>query len=232
MTAKIPALTATQMRDVDRIAEEGFHLGLLQMTENAGRNLAELALRRFAPARCLVLAGNGGNGAGGLAAARHLLNRGAGVHVVLATNADDLAPAAAKQLEILHHMGAPVDSEPSSADLVIDALIGYGLIGAPHGRAAELIRWTEVPGSPVLALDTPSGLDVTTGDAFEPCVSATATMTLALPKRGLLSALQFVGELWLADVSIPRAAYERIGVHVPELFARDTLVQLDPDDVE
>ena len=232
MTAKIPALTATQMRDIDRIAEEEFHLGVLQMMENAGRNLAQLALQRFAPATCLVLAGNGGNGGGGLAAARHLLNRGAEVHVVLATNADDLAPAAAKQLEILRHMGAPIDSEPSAADLLIDALLGYGLIGAPHGRTAELIRWTEVPGCPVLSLDTPSGLDVTTGDAFEPCVSATATMTLALPKRGLLSALQFVGELWLADISIPRAAYERSGVHVPELFATDTLVRLDPDGVE
>ena len=232
MTAKIPALTATQTRDIDRIAEEEFHLGLLQVTENAGRNLAQLALQRFAPGRCLVLAGNGGNGGGGLAAARHLMNRGAEVHVVLATKVDDLAPLAAKQLDILRHMGAPIDTEPSSADLVIDALIGYGLVGAPHGRAAELIRWTDVPDSPVLSLDTPSGLDVTTGDAFEPCVSATVTMTLALPKRGLLSAMQFVGELWLADVSIPRAAYERIGVHVPELFASDTLVQLDPDDVE
>ena len=115
---------------------------------------------------------------------------------------------------------------------MIDALIGYGLIGAPHGRAAELIRWTEEPDAPVLALDTPSGLDVTTGDAFEPCVSATATMTLALPKRGLLNASALVGELWLADVSVPRAAYDRIGVQVPELFAGDTLVQLDPSDVE
>ena len=232
MTTKIPSVTATQMRDIDRIAEEEFHLGLLQMMENAGRNLAQLAMQRFAPSSILVLAGNGGNGAGGLAAMRHLLNRGAEVRVVLATKVDDLSPAAAKQLDILRHIRAPIDNEPSAADLVIDALIGYGLTGAPHGRAAELIRWTEVPESPVLSLDTPSGLEVTTGDAFEPCVSATATMTLGLPKRGLLSASQFVGELWLADVSIPRAAYERIGVHVPQLFARDTLVRLDPDDVE
>ena len=220
------------MRDIDRIAEEEFHLSLLLMMENAGRNLAQLALQRFAPSSCLVLAGNGGNGGDGLAAARHLLNRGVRVHIVLATKADDLSPAAAKQLDILRHMDATIDSEPSAADLVIDALIGCGLTGAPHGRAAELIRWTEVPDSPVLSLDTPSGLDVTTGDAFEPCVSATATMTLGLPKPGLLSAPQFVGELWLADISIPRAAYVRIGVHVPDLFARDPLVQLDPDDVE
>lgn len=232
MAAKIPSVTATQMRDINRIAQEEFHLGLMQMMENAAHNLAQLALQRFAPSTILVLAGHGGNGGGGLAAARHLLNRGAEVRIVLATKADDLSPAAAKQLDILRHMGAPIEDEPSAADLVIDALIGYGLTGAPHGRAAELIRWTEAPDTSVLSLDTPSGLDVTTGDAFEPCVSATATMTLGLPKRGLLSAPQFVGELWLADVSIPRAAYERISVHVPEVFAHDSLVRLDLDDVE
>ena len=220
------------MRDVERIAEDEFHLGPLQMMENAGRNLAQLALQRFAPSSCLVLAGNGGNGAGGLAAARHILNRGAEIRVVLATKADDLSPAAARQLDILRHMNATIDADPSDAALVMDALIGDRLTGAPHGRAAELIRWTDVQESPVLSLDTPSGLDVTTGDAFDPCVSATATMTLALPKRGLLNALPLVGELWLADVSIPLVAYERIGVYVPQLFATDSLVRLDPEDVE
>lgn len=220
------------MRDIDRIAETEFHLGLLQMMENAGRGLAQLALQRFAPKLCVVLAGTGGNGGGGLAAARHLMNRGVAVRVVLARKPDDLSPAAARQLEILRHMEAAVDDDPSPADLVIDALLGYGLTGAPHDRTAELIRFTELDDTPVLSLDTPSGLDVTTGDAFDPCVSATATMALALPKRGLLNALEFVGELWLADISIPALVYERIGVHVPQLFATDSIVRLDPDDVE
>jgi len=79
----IPALTASQMREVDRIMAEDLHIELVQMVENAGRSLAELALRRFRPATVTVLAGPGGNGGGGLAAARHLANRGAGVRVTL-----------------------------------------------------------------------------------------------------------------------------------------------------
>ena len=76
-------------------------------------------------------------------------------------------------------------------------MIGYSLRGDPRGDTRDLIDWANQSGSPVLSLDTPSGLNVTTGEAANPCVSATATMTLALPKVGLLEATQ-VGELWLA----------------------------------
>src|SRR6516165_2572501 len=72
----LPALTADQMRAVDRAMIEDLHIDLVQMMENAGRNLAELAIRLFSPTTCVVLAGPGGNGGGGLAAARHLTNRG------------------------------------------------------------------------------------------------------------------------------------------------------------
>ena len=79
----VPALTADQMREVDRAMVEDLHIELIQMMENAGRSLAQLAIARFAPARVTVLAGPGGNGGGGLVAARHLLNRGRTVSVVL-----------------------------------------------------------------------------------------------------------------------------------------------------
>jgi hypothetical protein len=66
----VPAVTAEQMRKVDRIMIDDLHIELIQMMEHAGRNLAELALRRFDPATVTVLAGPGGNGGGGLVAAR------------------------------------------------------------------------------------------------------------------------------------------------------------------
>jgi NAD(P)H-hydrate epimerase len=65
--------------------------------------------------------------------------------------------------------------EPSAADLVIDALIGYSLRGSPRGRAAELIRWANPTGDSVLSLDVPSGLDATTGKASEPYVTSGPT---------------------------------------------------------
>ena len=221
----IPALTADQMREVDRIMVEDLHIELVQMMENAGRNLAELALRRFRPKTVTVLAGPGGNGGGGLAAARHLANRGADVRVTLARARSDLAAVPGHQLDILARMGIQVSSEPRPAGLVVDALIGYGLRGDPSGRTAELIGWANAHAPAILALDTPSGLDVTTGRAGTPCVRATATLTLALPKTGLASAGE-TGELFLADISVPPAVYRRFGLTVPPLFGHDTIIEL------
>ena len=76
-----PSVTADQMREVDRAVIEDFHIELMQMMENAGRGMAEVAVDLFRPRRVLVLAGPGGNGAGGLVAARHLSNRGVMVRV-------------------------------------------------------------------------------------------------------------------------------------------------------
>ena len=81
--ATLPAVTADQMREVDRMMIDEFRIDLTQMMENAGRNLADLAQQLFAPSDAVVLAGPGGNGGGGLVAARHLANRGVAVQVVL-----------------------------------------------------------------------------------------------------------------------------------------------------
>jgi NAD(P)H-hydrate epimerase len=77
-----------------------------------------------------------------------------------------------------------------------------------------------------LALDVPSGLDVTTGLAGSPCVKATATLTLALPKAGLLVAPELIGRLYLADISVPRLVYERMGLRVGDLFAGGAVVEV------
>lgn len=84
---------------------------LVQMMENAGRSLAELAIRSFRPDSVTVLAGSVGNGGGRMAAARHLVNRGVRVHVVLAATEDSLRPIPARQLDILDRMGVEVGVE-------------------------------------------------------------------------------------------------------------------------
>ncbi len=62
----IPYLTTEQMIEVDRAMMEDYQIILIQMMENAGRNLADLARKRFlggdaAEKRVAVLAGTGGN---------------------------------------------------------------------------------------------------------------------------------------------------------------------------
>lgn len=223
-----PVLTEEQMREVDRAMIEDLHIGLVQMMENAGRSLADVALRRFKATAAVVLAGPGGNGGGGLVAARHLANRGTVVSVVLSHPDSAMSPVTALQLDIVRRIGIAVLDEPPDADLVIDALIGYSLRGDPLGRPADLIVWANRQPAPVLALDTPSGLDVTSGRAASPCVQATATLTLALPKVGLLKAPELVGELLVADISVPPLVYERMGITVGPLFAHDTVVDVSP----
>jgi NAD(P)H-hydrate epimerase len=222
----VPALTTEQMRAVDRAMIDDLHIELVQMMENAGHGLAELAITRFSSSSVTVLAGPGGNGGGGLVAARHLINRGCQVQVVL-SEPDRLTPVPAHQADILARMGLTAASEPAAADLVIDALIGYSLRGDPAGTAAELIAWANDQAAPVLALDTPSGLDLTTGAAGTPAVWAAATLTLALPKVGLLDAPS-AGELYLADISVPSLVYQRLGIVVPELFRQSSLLRIDP----
>ena len=221
----VPALSAQQMREVDRIRVEELRIELIQMMENAGRNLADLAIRRFSPMRVVVLAGGGGNGGGGLVAARHLANRGVEVSVVLSKDRAAMTPVPFHQLDILDRMGVSVSEEPSTADVVIDALIGYSLRGAPSGRTAQLIRWANQGQGSVLALDTPSGLDVDDGNERNPCIGATATMTLAMPKIGLFKS-RAVGELYVADISVPSDVYSRLGLRPPQLFEREAVVRL------
>ena len=233
----IPALTTDQMRKVDRLMIEEYHIDMLQMMENGGRNLALLAVRMLdgdvADRPVVVLAGRGNNGGGGLVAARHLLNWGAWVQLLLTHRPEEYSGVAAHQLSILQAMDAPLawaeeGWELPPADLIIDAVIGYGLQGNPSGAAANLIALANSSVAPILSLDVPSGLDATTGQLYSPHIVAAATMTLALPKTGLRSpaALAAVGRLYLADIGVPPALYGRLGLDVPPLFAMDTIVPL------
>ena len=115
-------------------------------------------------------------------------------------------------------------------DLIVDGIIGYSLKGTPRGMAGELIRWADAQDSPVLALDAPSGVDATTGTAFDPAVRAAATMTLALPKEGLRAPVveARVGELYLADIGVPPSLYAgpALDLRVGSIFAESDVVRL------
>ncbi|NOZ56354.1 MAG: NAD(P)H-hydrate epimerase [Calditrichaeota bacterium] len=204
------------MRQVDQLAISEFGLSLLQMMENAGRALASvvLALREAADGAVLVLAGKGGNGGGGLCAARHLRNHGVHVEVTLAASTESLSEATRLQFEILRRDGlAPLDTARDCAlervSVVVDALIGYGLSGPPGGPAAELISLANRFEGPVVCLDVPSGVDATTGETCGQAVVPTHTVTLALPKTGLR---EQPGLLYLVDIGIPKNVFEQIGL--------------------
>jgi NAD(P)H-hydrate epimerase len=232
----IPALTTAQMIEVDCAMIEDYHIELIQMMENAGRNFAELTRRQVGGTvkgkGIVVLCGSGNNGGGGMTAARRLHNWGANVIVALTKSADELRGIPAHQLDILRRMKIPTlgpASLPSTPSLILDAIIGYSLSGPPRGVAADFIRWANMQDVPVLSLDTPSGLDVTSGTAHDPTIRATATLTLALPKQGLLNpqSSSFVGDLYLADISVPPELYANMGIIVPPLFTESDIVRVN-----
>ena len=208
----VTAVTADEMRAVDRVAVEDVGLALLSMMENAGRNLAA-ETRDLLEGPVAVLAGGGGNGGGGLACARHLANHGVAVRVALDRDPDELSGATATQWGTLAAMGVAPVAEPAAAvegaALAVDAVLGYGLSGAPRGRAAELVGAIEGFDGPVLSLDVPSGVDATTGERPGVAVAPDRTLTLALPKTGLAAV---EGAVVLADIAIPAVVYERAGV--------------------
>lgn len=222
------------MVEVDRLMIEEFRIELIQMMENAGRNLADLSRRWLGGdvhgKTIAVLCGAGNNGGGGVAAARHLHNWGAYVRLKVIAAPRPLKALPAHQLEILEKMGVTQMGviDLTTADLILDTMIGYGLTGNPGGSAAEWIARVNESGRPVLALDAPSGLDTTSGTPGNPCIRATATMTLALPKSGLVLPVgkPYVGELYLADISVPPQLYTRLGIEVPPIFTHDTIVKI------
>ena len=216
----IPAITRQQMVEVDRLMIDELGISLTQLMENAGLQLARMAVDRYDAGSVTVLAGSGGNGGGGLVAARRLAGWGVDVHVALTRPNLEGVPGA--QLSILRSIGVSI-GEPRAADLIIDSVIGYSLAGAARGRAETFIEWANDEAIPVLALDTPSGVDVDTGLAPGAGMYADATLTLALPKIGLIDS-NYPGELFVADISIPVLVYERLGVLVDaDLFRRGSI---------
>src|SRR5690349_11162219 len=111
--SNLPYVTTEQMIEVDRAMVQDYHIELIQMMENAGRNLAHLARIRFLDGnpqgkKVVVLAGTGGNGGGVLVCARRLHTWGAKVQVVVTRPATDFTPVPAHQLDILQRMKVPI----------------------------------------------------------------------------------------------------------------------------
>ncbi len=241
--SEVPSVTSPQMREIQRAAQEEFGLDIIQITENAGRAVSTLALAMLGgKARgqhIVVLAGGGNKGAAGLCAVRHLSNWGFVVEPVFGEVETEMSFAARKQLQILRQSGIvePTDSETSeitmeehlhAADLVIDALVGYGHSGPLTGIAGALVQLATSSGKAILAVDVPSGVNANTCEAFDPAIHATTTLMLDLPKKGLIEprSRPFAGELYLADLGIPRTVPERFGIQLGAVYNEGPIVRI------
>ncbi|HWV24439.1 MAG TPA: NAD(P)H-hydrate epimerase [Thermomicrobiales bacterium] len=228
-------ITGPQMSRIDRIMMDEMGVDTLQLMELAGDRVADMARRHCGidltrNPRIVALAGTGGNGGDAMVAARLLHVWGADCTVVLTRAREDYTGITAHQLAILDRLGIPA-IEPGlealpAAELILDGLLGFSLHGDPRGETARLIALANDHPAPILAIDLPSGLDATTGEVGTPCITATWTVTLALPKTGLVHAPAIVtGNIWLADIGVPSVIYEKIGVNIPnDLFSHSSLI--------
>jgi NAD(P)H-hydrate epimerase len=227
----VPAVSATQMIEIDRIAISVTGPNLFQMMENAGRNLSLLTLdklgSKWKDSKVLVLAGTGGNGGGGICAARHLANHGVKVSVCL-TDPDKLKDVPAFQLHVLKSTQANIisitDIQNENPDVIIDAIIGYSLLGEPQGNALKMIKWAKETNSLTISLDVPSGINSTSGNKSANFIQADATLTLALPKTGLFP--QESGELYLGDIGIPEKVFKQMDIDYMFPFEKSFYVRI------
>jgi len=244
--SKIPSITTEQIRKVDDLMINKYGIELIQMMENAGANLSKLAIslmnknsKNCTTKNVVIACGLGNNGGGGMVAARHLSNHGFNVTVVLTGAGAKLKSIPLKQWNILKKLPVRMIIANSSdtlgvfneADLIIDAIIGYGMHGELKGIPVHVIH--EILNSQnqnVLSLDSPSGLNTTTGDFKEElCIKAFATMTLALPKTVLVqdNTKECVGRLYVADISVPPMLYNEIGINFEEIFKGKQIIGIN-----
>lgn len=231
----IPYLTAQQMRRIDELAVE-HGLSIIQMMENAGYQMADFIRKKYSSKKkVLALAGKGGNGGDALAAARHLINWGYQLTCLLASSPGKLKKEARQQYNILHSIKAKLLEYPqnqkinfSQFDLIIDGLLGYSVSGDPRPPYDELIEQANACGKPIISFDVPSGMDATTGQAYRPSIKATDTLTLALPKTCFQnpSIRNYVGSLYLVDIAVPVKVYECLGIKIPLLFDKKSIVKI------
>lgn len=234
----IPAITADQMREIDRLMPGKIGITTEQMMENAARNIADFSrdfLGGIENKFIVVLCGKGGNGGDGMAAARHLNNWGAKIKCILALGSSELKGMPLRQYKILRNMGVEIEKFSHKTDLeilkeanlVLDCLIGYSLKGTLNEEMTTLIEVANQSPTPIIAVDVPSGLDATTGEIHGVCIQARKTLTLALPKAGLLKEHVhiFTGELFIADISVPHTLYRKIGVKVDNIFKDSAIVK-------
>lgn len=216
------------MEEIHHLATKKYGIDGMDMLEEAGKYLAKFVLS-LKPSNIIVFYGTGTNAGGGLAAARHILEHNCAINLI--SVAEETTLLASLQLDRLRMLGIPQNAERTITrkTVVIDALAGYGLRSKPDERLSLMINEVNDArhqGATVVSLDIPSGVDATTGEMYVPHVVADYTVTLALPKVGLMKAKDAVGKLYLADIGVPLEVYTQLGIDAEIPAAPQTNITL------
>ena len=224
------ALTAAEMREVDRLTTERNGVPGLTLMENAGAGVAEFVRGKFPHSerqRIVVLCGKGNNGGDGFVVARKLRDAGCNVSVYLVADAKEMRGDAAVNHDRWKKSGGETHAVSDAAgmssaraglgaaDIIIDALLGTGTRGPVEGLLREAIEAMNQhrPRQTLVAVDIPSGANADSGEVGSVAVEAEYTVTFTAPKIGMFSgkASDCCGDLIVAGIGSPWELIEEIG---------------------
>lgn len=194
------------------------------LMENAGRSCAEFIKKELAgvvnPKVC-IFCGTGNNGGDGYVIARHLLNSGFEVVVVICGDRNKVKGDAKTNLDVLEGLGRSIEqlnlddgdipgrvkTFAADADMLVDGLFGTGLSGQLSDEYKQLVESINAEHCPILAVDIPSGLDCDAGEPLGAAIRASYTVTFVAVKKGFRAAKAsaYTGEIFVASIGVEPA---------------------------
>lgn len=219
---KCIVMSREEVRAFDSFAIDTLGIPGVVLMENAGRSCAELIKEKLAGVRepkVCIFCGTGNNGGDGYVIARHLLNSGFKITVVICGDRSKIKGDAKINLDILEGLNQPIEqlnlrsdniaaqvkTYAAGADMLVDGIFGTGLKGQLSDDYKQLIESINDRNCPVLAVDIPSGLDCDTGEPLGAAIKADYTVTFVAVKEGFNSAgkaSQYTGEIYVASIGI------------------------------
>ncbi|MHC4570770.1 MAG: NAD(P)H-hydrate epimerase [Planctomycetota bacterium] len=225
MGKKFVAMSRDEVRAFDAWAINELGVPGMVLMENAGRSCAELIEKELAGAanpKVCIFCGTGNNGGDGYVIARHLLNSGFEVVVVLCGDREKIKGDAKTNLDVLERLGQSIEqlnlkegdissrvaTFAAGADMLVDSLFGTGLSGQLSDEYKRLIDSINSQRCPILAVDIPSGLDCDGGAPLGAAIKADYTVTFVAVKKGFTSregTTPYTGEIFVASIGVEPA---------------------------
>lgn len=219
---------SAQLRALDGLAVQEAGIPGLALMKRAAAASAQVIRAEYPEARrCLVCCGSGNNAGDGFLVAGMLADKGLDAQMLLlgrapqaGTDAGAAHAWAKERAPCLAAEGVDLGALAAAADLVVDALLGLGIQGEVRPQYRQAIAAINGAGTPVVALDLPSGLCADTGRALGACVKAAHTVTFVGRKLGLCTndGPEYAGQVHFASLGIPDALYDRFALDAVDLL--------------